>query len=285
MTPVPRRRAGRLAVPLKKTGLLLALFVLAACPGGGVSPPADAHTSADTVLELARSYISSGPASVAIEARASQYSDRGGLKGKVEILAQRPGQLRMSGLSPTDDMVTVLATDGTRFTSFERGSKLCFVGRACPSNVGRFASIPLEADELVGVLIGRPPIIPHGERRLSWDKEVGGYRLELFGAGADLAMSKGRVQRLWVGHDDGRILRTALIEDGRTRVDVRYTEMVKRGGHLMPTRLDAKLARESTDLRLEYRDIDLAPELGDGAFTFVCPSGTSLEELPCLESP
>jgi outer membrane lipoprotein-sorting protein len=264
---------------------LIATLAATACPGGGVSPPADAHTSAEAVLELARAYVSSGPATVAIEARASQYSDQGGLKGKVEILAERPGRLRMTGLSPTDDMVSVLATDGTRFTAFERGAKVCFVGRACPSNVGRFVSIPLEADELVGVLTGRPPIIPHGERRLTWDRDVGGYRLELFGAGADLAMSRGRVQRLWVGHDDGRILRTALIEGGKTIVDVRYSAMVKRDGHLMPTRLDAKLARDSTDLRLDYRDIDLSPELGDGAFAFVCPGGTTLEELPCLESP
>lgn len=263
---------------------LLALVLFTGCPQGGVSAPADEHTDPEAVLELARAYIATGPAALTIEARASQYSDRGGLKGKVEILAERPGRLRMSGLSPTDDMVSVLATDGARFTSFERGAKFCFVGRACPSNVGRFASIPLEADELVGVLIGRPPIIPHGEKRLSWDKDVGGYRLELFGAGADLAMARGRVQRLWIGHDDGRVLRTALVDGGKTKVDVRYSEFSRRGGHLLPTRLDAKLAREATDLRLEYRDIDVAPELGDGAFNFVCPSGTTLEELPCLES-
>ena len=263
--------------------LLVALGVLAGCPHGGVSAPADAHTDPAAVFELARGYIASGPGSIAIEARASQYSDRGGLKGKVEILAERPGRLRMTGLSPTDDMVTVLATDNTRFTSFERGAKVCFVGRACPSNVGRFASIPLESDELVGVLLGRPPIIPHGERKLSWDKNVGGYRLELYGAGADLAMSQGRVQRLWVGHEDGRILRTALIEGGKTRVDVSYSELKRFGDHLVPTRLDAKLERESTDLRLDYRDIDVSPELGDGAFTFACPGGTTLEELPCLE--
>lgn len=275
----PRVRIARWAV------LLAALGVLTGCPRGGISPPADAHTDPALVVELARGYIASGPGAVAIEARASQYSDRGGLKGKVEVLAERPGRLRMTGLSPTDDMVSVLATDGTRFTSFERGAKVCFVGRACPSNVGRFASIPLESDELVGVLLGRPPIIPHGERKLSWDKDVGGYRLELFGAGADLAMSQGRVQRLWVGHEDGRILRTALIEGGKTRVDVTYKELKRFGEHLLPTRLDAKLERESTDLRLDYRDIDVRPELGDGAFTFVCPTGTTLEELPCFEGP
>lgn len=263
--------------------LVAALGVFAGCPRGGVSPPADVHTDPAFVFELARAYVASGPSAIAIEARASQYSDRGGLKGKVEILVERPGRLRMTGLSPTDDMVSVLATDSTRFTSFERGARVCFVGRACPSNVGRFASIPLESDELVGVLLGRPPIIPHGERRLSWDREVGGYRLELFGAGADLGMAQGRVQRLWVGHEDGRILRTALIEGGKTRVDVTYTGLKRFGEHLLPTRLDARLERESTDLRLDYRDIDVTPELGDGAFTFVCPSGTTLEELPCLE--
>lgn len=267
---------------LPRAAALAWVALLVGCPNGGISPPADQHTNADTVAQLATEYVASGPSSAVIEARASQYSDRGGLKGKVELLIERPGRLRFTGLSPTDDMVSVLATDGTRFVSFERGQKVCFVGRACPENVGRFASIALEADELVGVLLGRPPMIPHRERKLSWDKEVGGYLLELVGDAGDLGMSRGRTQRLWVAHADGRILRTALIEGGKTRVDVRYSEFTRRGDHLMPMRLDVAMERESTDLRLDFRDIDLSPDLGEGAFSFNCPDGARLEELMCL---
>lgn len=266
---------------LKAFGLALAAM-LAGCPGTHFDAPADVHTSAEAVLELAHGYIASGPQEAVIEARASQYSDAGGLKGKLLILAQRPGRLRMEGLSPTDDSVSILATDGDRFTSYQRGQDTCWVGRACPSNVGRFASVPLEADELVGVLLGRPPIIAHASMTMKWDAAVGAYRLDLEGAASDLAMAHGRTQRLWVAHADGRIVRTALLEGGKTRVDVTYSDFKRVGERVVPGQLDVRLARDQTDLRLEYRDIDLATPLQPNAFTFECPDGTGLEELPCL---
>ena len=255
--------------------------LLAGCPSTYVAPPADVHTSAESVLQLARDYIASGPSEAVIEARASQYSDAGGLKGKVLILAQRPGRLRMEGLSPTDDSVSILATDGERFTAYQRGQTSCFVGRACPSNVGRFASVPLDSDELVGVLLGRPPIIPHSDATMTWDREVGAYRVELVGGAADLGMARGRTQRLWVRHGDGRIVRTALLEGGKTKVDVTFSEFKTVKDRVLPGRLDVTLARESTDLRLVYNDIDLATAIDGAAFTFECPAGTTLEELAC----
>lgn len=256
--------------------------LLMACPGTRIDPPDGAHTTPEAVLAAAREYVGGGPSQAVIEARASQYSDSGALKGKLLILLQRPGRLRMEGLSPTDDAVSVLASDAERFTSFVRGESACWVGRACPDNVGRFASVPLEVDELVGVLLGRPPIIAHAAASMKWDASVGAYRLELEGAASDLGLSHGRTQRLWVAHDDGRIVRVSLLEGGRTRVDVRYSEFRRVGDHLVPRRLDVALARDSTDLRLEYRDVDLAAELSAEAFVFTCPAGTTLEELPCL---
>lgn len=277
--PAHARASSR--VTLRVSLALSFAALLTGCPNGGISPPADQHTDAEAVLALANEFIAEGPGSALIEARATQYSDRGGLKGKVEIIVERPGRLRFTGLSPTDDMVSVLATDGHRFVAFERGQSVCNVGRACPENVGRFASIALSSDELVGVLLGRPPIIAHRDRSLTWDGKVGGYLLELIGDAADLGMARGRVQRLWVAHGDGRILRTALHEGGKVRVDVRYSDHARRGGHLLPSRLDVMMERESTDLRLDYRAIELSPEIGEGAFTFTCPGGTRLEELPC----
>lgn len=266
--------------------LLTAGTSLGACPGTHFDPPPDPLVTAESVLALAETYLATSPGAAVIEGRASQYSDRGGLKGKVLLLLKRPGQLSLSGLSPTDDVVSVLVSDGARFTAYQRGAASCFVGRACPSNVGRFASIPLESDELVGVLLGRPPVIPHRVSpapSMSWDRDVGAYRVELTGDSADLGLAHGRTQRLWVAHGDGRIVKTALFEDGKAKVEVTYSDFGTIGGKVMPRRLDIHMARESTDLRLDYRDLDLSPELEPGAFTFTCPSGTNLEELPCFE--
>jgi outer membrane lipoprotein-sorting protein len=262
---------------------LVAAGALAACPGAHHDPPPEPLTTSEAVLELAKGYLATAPELVSIEARATQYSERGGLKGKLSIVLKRPGRFRIEGLSPTDDVVSVVATDAERFTAFQRGASTCSVGRACPANVGLFASIPLASDELVGVLLGRPPVLPHKQAQMKWDTRVGAYRLELEGDGVDLGMAHGRTQRLWVAHGDGRIVRTALLDGTKTKVDVSYSEWKKVGDRLMPGRLDIRLARDSTDLRLEYRDVDLSPEVANDAFTFTCPEGTTLEELPCGE--
>jgi len=270
---------------MKSTGLLLGLLVIlgigAGCPSGGRDAPADALTTAEAVLDKARDFLGSGPAHAVLEARASQYSDQGGIKGKVEILVSRPGKVRFSGLSPTDDLVSVLATDGDRFGAFERGKKTCYVGRACPANVGRFTGFPLEADQLVGVLIGRPPIVPYERTELTWDRAMGAYRLDLIGTAALLGGTKGQVQRLWVRHEDGRVVRMQVLDGKTVAADVQYSEWKTIKDQLLPGRIDVKMARNHVDLRIDYRDIDLDSPVEDSAFTLDCPAGTTLEEQPC----
>lgn len=264
----------------------LAFFVclwLSGCPSDGRDPPREPLTTPEAVLERARAFLATGPAHAILEARASQYSDAGGIKGKVEILLARPGRVRFTGLSPTDDLVSVLATDGQRFTAFERGQKSCWVGRACAANVGRFTGFALEPDELLGVLIGRPPLIAYDQATLGWDRAVGGYRVDLVGTSAALGGDKGKVVRLFVGHEDGRILGLQVRAGAKVEVDVRYDDWRRVGEHgdLMPGRVDVRMARGSTDLRIVYRDIDVATPIEDAAFVFECPTGTTLEEQPC----
>ncbi|MCC6620740.1 MAG: DUF4292 domain-containing protein [Deltaproteobacteria bacterium] len=270
--------------PVRWLGVLLSLGALAlgGCPNGGRDAPADALTTPEDVLARAEAFLAGGPAHAILEARASQYNDHGGIKGKVEILVARPGRVRFSGLSPTDDLVSVLATDGERFTAFERGQKQCHVGRACPANVGRFTGFSLETDQLVGVLIGRPPIVPHERVELTWDRQMGAYRLDLIGTAVALGGTRGQVQRLWVAHEDGRVVRLQVRSADRVEVDVRYADWKKVGGHLLPMGIDVRMARDSTDLRILYRDVDVTAPVDGGAFDFACPAGTTLVDEPCF---
>lgn len=261
---------------------LLALALgLGGCPPSGHDAPADALTTAEDVVEKARGFLATGPAHLVAEARASQYSDHGGIKGKVEVMLARPGRVRMSGLSPTDDLVSVLVTDGLRFTAFERGQKQCYVGRACPANVGRFTGFPMEADDLVGVLLGRPPLIPHEDASFTWDRQMNAYRVDLVGTGAALGGAKGEVERLWVAHADGRVLRMQVRRGDDVRADVQYSDWRRVGPDVLPGRIDVHMARDHVDLRIDFRDLDVATPVEDRAFEFECPAGTTLEEQPC----
>lgn len=251
------------------TGLLA--LSSAGCPRV-YDPPDDVITDAAAVVAMVADRA--GPRTAAIEARATQYGDRGVIKGKLAILLASPASVRFSGLSPTDDVVSVLATDGVGFTTFERGAKVCYTGRACAENVGRLVPIAMRPDQLVGVLVGRPPLIEHGVERASWDKKVGAYRLELEGQG-------GLVQRLWVAHGSGEVRRAQLVEGGTVTVDLTYDGWSKEGAYRLPHQLDVKMKRGDVDLRLVYRTVDLDLDLDPSAFQVQCPAGTDVRVLRC----
>ncbi|TNF33638.1 MAG: DUF4292 domain-containing protein [Deltaproteobacteria bacterium] len=265
---------GRTFRRLLIAALAPALLSSAGCPHV-YDPPEDVLTEPAAVIALVSR--EAGPKTAAIAARATQYSDQGVIKGKLEILLARPDSVYFAGLSPTDDVVSVLATDGERFTTFERGAKACYTGLACPENVGRLVPIALRPDQLLGVLVGAPPLIAHGVERASWDKKVGAYRLELEGQG-------GLVQRLWVAHGTGDVRRAQLLEQGKVTVDLTYEDWSKEGAYRLPHQLDVKMKRGDVDLRLIYRTIDVDLALEPAAFQVQCPAGTDVRVLPCDDS-
>lgn len=271
------RRGPVLFRRFRRHGLAFAaLVILAACPSGDHDPPADLIVDPGELVERLEAVAL--PETAAIEARATQYSEARVIKGRLTILVEQPASLHFAGLSPTDDVVSVLATDGKRFTSFERGAKVCYTGRACPENVGRLVPIALESGELAGALLGRPPLIDHGERSVVWDRRTGAYLLELVGA-------RGVVQRLWVSHGRGEVRRAQLVDDGRVTVDLGYDDFADVGGHRLPRRLDVKMTRGDVDLRLIYRDIELGLEIDPAAFGVPCPVGTEVRVLACDDEP
>ena len=123
-------------------------------------PPGEVLTDAEAVLAKVTERTAR-LRSLSVEARVSYYGKEGARKAKAVILARRPAGLHFSVYSPTDDMLAVLASDGERFTSFERGASTCYVGRSCAENIGRFSFFPLEGAKLVDTLVaeGRVGVI------------------------------------------------------------------------------------------------------------------------------
>ncbi|MFT7582039.1 MAG: outer membrane lipoprotein-sorting protein [Myxococcota bacterium] len=269
----PTKRPGKHA----QTTLLLSVVfaVLAsACPSPRHAPPSEALTDASEVLALAQAARATAPKSLIIEARATQYSTDGALKGTLDILVRRPAAVHFSALSPTGDVLSVLGTDGNQFTSFERGASVCYTGRACPQNVGRLVPMAMEPATLAAVLMGEAPIIAHTRKVLEWDTEVGTYRLVLTGNGAT-------EERLWVDHKTGKIRRAELRENGKVTVTLRYSEYGKVGSYTLPKRLNVKMARRDVDLQIDYREVDADLDINDSAFVLTCPKGARVETLPC----
>lgn len=264
---------GRIALPF---GLVvLGSLALAGCPEDRIPRPPDALETADAVL-AAVAERSAELESLSAEARVSYYSEQGARKGKMVILARRPASLHFSVLSPTDDLVAFLASDGERFTSWERGAEVCRAGRSCPENVARMLPILMEGEDVVSLLLGGTPIIGSHERTLAWDARAGAYRVELLG-------EDGWSQRIWVKHGTGLVTRSELRRGGERRIELVFEDFDTVDGHGMPRTLRVEMKRGDVDLKLSYRDLDLNRELEDSAFSIACPEGTEVETLECWD--
>ncbi|MFT5432742.1 MAG: outer membrane lipoprotein-sorting protein, partial [Myxococcota bacterium] len=91
--------------------------------------------------------------------RMSYYGDSGARKGRVELLGEAPDRFRMEALTPSDDTVAILISDGSKFVSHERGQTRCMTGPACATNVSRLLPVSLEGPDLYAVLVGGAPVI------------------------------------------------------------------------------------------------------------------------------
>jgi hypothetical protein len=257
--------------------MCVAAVALMACPATMQPRPEDGPATVEDVVARLDAYLATGPVAAVIGARASQYSDDGALKGKVEFLVDRRAGFRMSGLTPTDDVISTIACSTERFSAFERGARTCYTGPACSNNVARFATIPMAPAELAGVLLGRPPLLGEGATptAFDWDGEAGAWMLTV----RDPAGF--REQTIWLTETNPRIVRTRVITAGRLSADVRYSEFKRLDGASIPHRIDIRLARGDTDLRIDIRELDTTTGFEASAFVLECPQGAVVETLPC----
>ena len=250
--------------------------MLGACPASThIAAPSERIDDADVLL----AQVAARAARIqdlSAEARVSYYGEEGARKAKAVILAKRPAALHFSVYSPTDDMLAVLASNGERFTYFERGQPTCYGGRSCAENVGRFSVFPLEGAQLVDALSGGVPLVPSTKTRLFWDRRSGSYQLERLG-------EEGVVQRIWVAHGSWRILRMEVHRGEALELSLAFSDIKRVADVELAHRIDMRMPAKSIDLRVSFREVELNTDLGSTPFEIPCPEGTRQERLLCYD--
>ena len=160
--------------------LLIALPLVAAGCGKDIPPPDNALEEPEALRE-------------AIEARLSQVTDArfkevvldyfgNGDRVKVRqlLLVKQPDMLRVQTRVPgTDEIMSLLVTDGEQFAMHKRDTNEYFTGEPTPQNISRLLPVDLSADDVVRVMLGGAPWDRFdrgaGEASLEWNRETGRY--------------------------------------------------------------------------------------------------------------
>ncbi|MBI5549616.1 MAG: DUF4292 domain-containing protein [Deltaproteobacteria bacterium] len=187
------------------------------------------------------------------------------------IAALRPASLHLETLNFFGKPVAALATDGTRFGLYVEESATFYSGPATAANVGRLLPVALEPAEAVALLLGDVPRLAEAEVRLELDREARAYRLTLTRSGV--------VQRLWVGTEDLRLLRTEL--RGMPGLDVSFEDFQAFEGVVFPMSIRVKAVRADgsaagTEVELRYKEPEHNVALDPGLFVLEPPPGARI---------
>jgi len=219
-----------------------------------------------------------GPLLAALEQRRAAFS---ALKAVASVEAVRSGRrraydtvgimidgqrrLRMEAYSPLGQSLVTLVWNGAdMLLRLEDGRVL----RPDPQGLERILGVALDAGELCAALSANLPLSAGAGEAKAYREPDGGYLIE-FHEGelvrhVFLPLQEGPGQ-------DVRIDGEELFRSGKLQYRVRYEEMERISGYLVPKTVRFENPEKKASLTIEYHDTDVNAPLQDDAFTL--PAG------------
>ena len=165
----------------------------------------------------------------------------------------RPASLRVEVIGLLQQRVLVLATDGVRYELYRAEGPVREEGPVHPGVLQEVAGLPVTPEAAVGLLLAAP--LPPEEPAPSAAEDEAGA-LTLVWPDQTLAFDpEGRLAALYFHPGERREALTA-----------RWSDWREMGADAFPYRLELELPDAKTRLVLEYRQVELDPELDPALF-------------------
>lgn len=207
--------------------------------------------------------------------RVTYFGEKGRVRLKAAIVVERPARFRFETISPLEQPIDVMASDGTRLWLLSNG-KLS-EGRASAENVAKLLPLPLEPAEVVDTLLGGVPSA-HRFRAVGIAREDEGderWLLSLEGnAGESARVSVDPVRRV--------VVRMELLEPGGdVRLGVTFEDFEGAGESTgeLPRTIRLRMPSRDLDVHIKLKEVDVNVPLEEGLFRIVAPPGVASEPM------
>lgn len=260
----------------------LLLAGLAGCAGPSNGARAYPAPTADELLRVVRAR-QAAVTGINVETRATSWLGGDRVRGTVQMLVARSGQLRFEAEVSLQGTVAALAVDRGQFTFVDHQKRLFRTGSACPANVAALIRIPLAPAEVAAILLGDAPLA--GDEKpveVAWD----GAR-----AADVLVLATGSGATLWLGlrreNPTLAAWRVVYLEGlnpgANQRWRVSYEDFERTQEVWLPRLVRfAEPGRSFDDgVEIKIRDRVLNPSFPDGAFVLSAPTGYGVEHAAC----
>jgi hypothetical protein len=212
------------------------------------------------------------------EARMTHITPRNKVKATVRMMAARRGSLRFDLVSPFDTpMATLVCRDG-RFALVDSRENRHYHGPASPCNLARLLQLRLPPDEVLTLLGGGTPIIPHTERSVRWDDRNGVEVLRLKGA------QFSQTVRLRGDRDRWQLLSSEIRDrSGAVLLHVVASRRKVHAAMALPQRIRITQPKHDISLQLDFRHQEVNIELPPHAFDLPRAKGLPSQYVDCPE--
>ena len=200
-------------------------------------------------------------------AKVDHVSRQGRIVFKQVVVATRPALLHLETLSPFDHPVSVLVSDGKKFSLYDMGKRIYYYGPASPRNISRILPIILHGWEVVEILLGGAPLLKYDSAELIADRGDGVYRFTSYNKAKKLK------QTLVVEPRTLSILKM-ILKDGRGLLySISFKKHRLLRGAMLPHKIHFLMPREKVDLIIKYKSVVVNPPVEAALFKLEPPRG------------
>jgi outer membrane lipoprotein-sorting protein len=193
------------------------------------------------------------------------------VKAKEDIVAQRPGNLRVEAMSPFG-VALLLAAQGTDLAIFEPGQNRFMRGQANAETLYKYVRIPMAPTDAVGLLMGlAPPAFVLGNSADSVSND-GAMLVATFGNAASGTRALG-----FTGGNLAMVRDTGT--DGRINYEVRYSDYHDIGGVMFPYVVEASFPAAGSRVTFRYLRPIVNGVIPDSTFVLTPAPGATLMNL------
>lgn len=207
------------------------------------------------------------------DAKVDTFTAQGRARAQEVLVVERGGRLRFETLSPFEQPISTLVSDGKTFALYDLGKRRFYHGPARPENISRLLPIRMRGRDIARILLGEAPIIPHDAARFEVDRCEGRYRL---------TFSQRRGPFRQILEVDARRLfpvRSRVFARDQLLYDVRFDRHEPLGKVLLPRKIRYLAPLDKVDLLVVYTDVSANEKFEDSTFRLQAPPGAEVVRL------
>jgi outer membrane lipoprotein-sorting protein len=258
--------------------LLIAALLCASACDKNIAPPENALKDPGELRAIMEARLEELSSARLKEVVLDYFGKDERIKVRQLILVQRPASLRVQTRLPgSDEIVSLLVSDGQTFAMHRRDTNEYFTGRPTRESINLLLPVDLSGEDVVRVMLGGAPWDridqERGELKLSWDRSRGQYKLET-------ATRAGGALEVWVRHGDW--LMVAMKErgaDGALSYEYEASRTKRINEATLPSRHRFVWPAKHLDFSLDVGETQLDVELPEQLFTLSPPPGSQIIEV------